>query len=128
MMVDGGPSGNCDFVQALYFSCITVTTVGYGDEHPHTTGGKVFGCFYLFFATIVYAQALSALADIPLSRRRKHLEQQVMDQYGNHLTPEEYIDLISGGASPDCCTRDEFIIRMLIKLNRITPEDVIQVG
>lgn len=35
------------YVDALYFSIITLTTVGYGDFSPQTTGGKLFTIFYI---------------------------------------------------------------------------------
>ena len=36
-----------DYVDALYFSIITLTTIGYGDFSPQTTGGKLFTIFYI---------------------------------------------------------------------------------
>lgn len=33
---------------ALYFSVMTLTTVGYGDLTPSTTFTKIFTCFYVF--------------------------------------------------------------------------------
>ena len=36
-----------DWIDALYFSVITLTTVGYGDFSPQTTAGKVFTIFYI---------------------------------------------------------------------------------
>lgn len=37
-----------DYIDSLYFSVITLTTVGYGDFSPQTQGGKVFTIFYIF--------------------------------------------------------------------------------
>ena len=37
-----------DYIDSLYFSVITLTTVGYGDFSPQTYGGKVFTIFYIF--------------------------------------------------------------------------------
>ena len=36
-----------NYVDSLYFSIITLTTVGYGDFSPQTTGGKLFTIFYI---------------------------------------------------------------------------------
>lgn len=38
------------FIDAMYFSAVTMTTVGYGDFHPKTDIGKLFSIFYLFSA------------------------------------------------------------------------------
>jgi voltage-gated potassium channel Kch len=35
------------WVDAYYFSVVTLATVGYGDLSPHTTFGKVFTTFYI---------------------------------------------------------------------------------
>ena len=35
------------WLDAFYFSMITLTTIGYGDFSPQTTGGKWFTIFYI---------------------------------------------------------------------------------
>jgi voltage-gated potassium channel len=35
------------WVDAYYFSVITLTTIGYGDIVPHTSAGKIFTTFYV---------------------------------------------------------------------------------
>lgn len=53
------------FVDALYFSVVTLTTVGYGDFAPQTDAGKLFTALYvlvgvgilLAFVTTVAARA-----------------------------------------------------------------------
>jgi len=35
------------WINAIYFSVITLTTVGYGDYSPQTDGGKLFTIFYI---------------------------------------------------------------------------------
>lgn len=36
-----------DWIDCLYFSVITLTTIGYGDIAPETVGGKIFTMFYI---------------------------------------------------------------------------------
>ena len=36
-----------DWLDAIYFSIITLTTIGYGDFSPQTDGGKIFTIFYI---------------------------------------------------------------------------------
>jgi len=35
------------WIDSIYFSVITLTTVGYGDFSPQTNGGKLFTIFYI---------------------------------------------------------------------------------
>tara|TARA_R110002049_G_scaffold181457_2_gene348888 strand:- start:1248 stop:1598 length:351 start_codon:yes stop_codon:yes gene_type:complete len=35
------------WIDAIYFSAITLTTVGYGDLYPQTDIGKIFTIFYI---------------------------------------------------------------------------------
>ena len=35
------------WIDSIYFSVITLTTVGYGDFSPQTDGGKIFTLFYI---------------------------------------------------------------------------------
>ena len=36
-----------NWIDCLYFSVVTLTTVGYGDVAPATTAGKLFTIFYI---------------------------------------------------------------------------------
>lgn len=36
------------WIDAYYFSVVTLATIGYGDFVPHTNFGKIFTTFYIF--------------------------------------------------------------------------------
>ena len=44
-----------NWVDAIYFSVITLATVGYGDIVPKTTAGKLFTVFYVLVGIAIIA-------------------------------------------------------------------------
>ena len=50
-------------MDAVYFSVMTVATVGYGDFSPHTTLGKMFTIFYVLCGLGLFVAAATAVAD-----------------------------------------------------------------
>ena len=52
---EGAPGANIkSFDDALWFSIVTLTTVGYGDLHPVTDQGRLFGSIFLIFSLGFY--------------------------------------------------------------------------
>jgi len=51
------------FIDGFYFSCVTLTTVGYGDLTFDTDGGRVFAIFWILIGTTALARMLSAVID-----------------------------------------------------------------
>ena len=49
-------------IQALYFSVVTLTTVGYGDLHPTHPGTQIFTIIYILTGLGVFVALLAALA------------------------------------------------------------------
>ena len=50
------------WVDSIYFTVVTLTTVGYGDLSPDTTLGKVFTVFYLLLGVGVLVAFLALIA------------------------------------------------------------------
>lgn len=50
------------WIDAIYLSVVTLTTLGYGDLHPVTDLGKVFTIIYLFSGMGVMVTFVSRLA------------------------------------------------------------------
>ena len=48
--------------QSLYFSVITLTTVGYGDFSPATFAGRLFTIFYVLIGVGIIVALISRIA------------------------------------------------------------------
>jgi hypothetical protein len=51
-----------NYLNSLYFSIVTLTTVGYGDHYPVTDNGKIFTIFYLLFCIGIMFALINMLA------------------------------------------------------------------
>ncbi len=51
----------------LYFTIVTMSTVGYGDITPKTALGKVFSSFFILFALAAFASCIPELVEMFLA-------------------------------------------------------------
>lgn len=56
-------------IDALYFSVVSLTTVGYGDITPHTTPGKLFVMGYLLVGIGIIAALVNTVLRNAVARR-----------------------------------------------------------
>ena len=71
-----------NFVDALYLTVISVSTVGFGDYAPSTTGSKLFTIIYLPVAVGFTANAVDHVSTYLINKRVRRLENFVLSQYG----------------------------------------------
>ncbi|GJE86492.1 voltage-gated potassium channel protein [Phanerochaete sordida] len=48
-----------NFIDALYFTVVTIETIGFGDITPINTGSRVFTCFYMAFGILLVGIAVA---------------------------------------------------------------------
>ena len=52
------------YVDALYLSVMTITTVGYGDLSPQNRSMRLFTVFYILFGVALFANCIQVLATV----------------------------------------------------------------
>ena len=78
------------FVDAFYMTVITASTVGFGEVHPLSDGGRVFVSFYILFNLLVVAYLVSVLTTYIFDGELRHLfrmirADQEIKSFRNHV-------------------------------------------
>ena len=64
------------FVDALYFTIVTIATVGYGDIHPVTYTGKILSLILIVCGVGTFLGVVANATDLLLSRREEKIRLQ----------------------------------------------------
>ena len=85
-------------LEALYATIITMTTVGYGDLSPTTTGGRIFAIFFTLVAIGIAGYAISTVAAFVIEREEKRGKRLALRRRMKQITTlENHIILCGGG-------------------------------
>jgi hypothetical protein len=74
--------GDLDFIDALYFTVVSVSTVGYGDLAPTTFGSKLFAVFFIPIGVAFVANSIDYISGEITEKRDDELEGFVLGQFG----------------------------------------------
>lgn len=119
----GNMNNDISFVDAFYFSIVTMATIGYGDVHPRTEAGKIFSCFWIPLGTVLTARAIGAVLDLYLQERQRKLSEKLMRK------PIDLEDILQCDVDGDgVLSETEFILFKLQKMGKVDSREVADIA
>ena len=64
------------WISALYFTVVTMATVGYGDLHPTTDLSRLFTVFFILFGVTIALASITFIGGQYLSRREAKVKRK----------------------------------------------------
>jgi voltage-gated potassium channel len=101
------------FLDALYFTVVTIATVGYGDISPATAGGKILVIFVIIIGIGTFVTLLTSVAQWLLQRRQAALNKHRMSMLVGIFFTEvgnELLRLFSGFDPEIKGVRKDFLV------------------
>lgn len=110
------------FVDSVYLSVMSVTTVGYGDRAFKTLPGRLFAAVWLLFSTLMVARAFLYLTEARIDRRHRRMAKKVLQR---DITVDDLLaaDINNTGF----ISKSEYIIFKLKEMGKIQEKDVLQI-
>ncbi|KAI3759992.1 hypothetical protein L1987_50380 [Smallanthus sonchifolius] len=111
-----------DWIDSLYLSVLSVTTVGYGDRAFETLEGRLFASFWLLFSTLMVARAFLYLAEARIDKRHRRVANWVLHR---QITVEDLLaaDINNSGF----LSKSEYIVFKLKEMGKIEDRDILQI-
>jgi hypothetical protein len=111
-----------DFHEAIYYSVITATTVGYGDLSPKNTWTRFAACFYLPVCVTVMGSVFSKVTSSYMDKKTREAEEEFLQR---KLTREDIDKMDFGGDGR--VNPEEFLIFMLVNMGKVDAESIQQI-
>lgn len=115
-------SQGLSLTDAIYFICISATTVGLGDIAPQSVVGRWFAVVWLLFATVGLARLVSAVADFKLQQAKLKLHQELL------RAPLTVADIGRMDRDTDRrVSKVEFLSWVLVKEGKVSEPEIVEI-
>lgn len=113
---------NLDWIDSVYLSVMSVTTVGYGDRAFKTLPGRLFAGIWLLISTLAVARAFLYLAEARVDKRHRRIAKWVLHR---DITIEDLLaaDINNNGF----ISKSEYVIYKLKEMGKIGEKDILQI-
>ncbi|TYJ22620.1 hypothetical protein E1A91_A08G137700v1 [Gossypium mustelinum] len=113
---------NLDWIDSVYLSVMSVTTVGYGDRAFKTLPGRLFAGVWLLISTLAVARAFLYLAEARVDKRHRRIAKWVLHR---DITIQ---DLLAADINNDgFISKSEYVIYKLKEMGKIGEKDILQI-
>ncbi|XP_057790337.1 two-pore potassium channel 5 [Salvia miltiorrhiza] len=111
-----------DWVDSVYLSVMSVTTVGYGDKAFKTITGRLFASVWLLLSTLAVARAFLYLAEARVDKRHRKIANWALHR---EITVEDLFaaDINNNGF----ISKSEYVIYKLKEMGKIKEKDIMQI-
>ncbi|KAL5700669.1 serine/threonine protein kinase [Ranunculus cassubicifolius] len=111
-----------DWVDSIYLSVMSVTTVGYGDRAFKTLLGRLFASVWLLFSTLAVARAFLYLAEARIDKRHRGIMKWVLQR---EITVGDLLaaDINHHGY----ISKSEYVLYKLKEMGKISDKDILQI-
>lgn len=111
-----------DWIDSLYLSVLSVTTVGYGDRAFRTLPGRLFASFWLLFSTLMVARAFLYLAEARIDKRHRRIANWVLHR---QITVKDLLaaDINNNGF----LSKSEYIVFKLKEMGKIEEREILEI-
>nr|GMD06733.1 two-pore potassium channel 3-like [Ipomoea batatas] len=108
------------WLDSLYLSVMSVTTVGYGDRAFKSMPGRVFASVWLLVSTLAVARAFLYLAEARVDKRHRRMAKWVLDQ---DMTVAQFLaaDIDNNGF----VSKPEYVIYKLKEMEKVSEKDIL---
>ncbi|XP_042483267.1 two-pore potassium channel 3-like [Macadamia integrifolia] len=110
------------WLDSIYLSVMSVTTVGYGDHAFNSLPGRLFASIWLLVSTLAVARAFLYLAEARIDKRHRMMAKWVLDQ---DMTVAQFLaaDIDNNG----CVSKSEYVIYKLKEMGKVAEKDILQI-
>ncbi|KAI4301587.1 hypothetical protein L6164_034850 [Bauhinia variegata] len=111
-----------NWIDSIYLSVMSVTTVGYGDRAFKTLPGRLFAAIWLLVSTLMVARAFLYLAEARIDKRHRRIAKWVLHR---DMTVDDLLaaDMNNTGF----ISKSEYIIFKLKEMGKVREKDILQI-
>jgi len=107
------------FVDSLFWSVVTCSTVGYGDIPLRHRSTRIFAVFFILIGTFAVANAIGTLANIFIEAQQQKIRDKIIKRKLSVNSLNEMDADKSGSVN-----QQEFLEFMLVKTGRVSQENI----